>query len=282
MKNFLLLTALLICAALSAPAQTVLFPYEENFAWQVKQIDEFMDRFNNADYTPIRQYVKDQYQINDVSRTDVLRSLFNLAKKDWNKPDIVRFLSEVSDSLPPPYLDFYDHDWYAELRCQGVQHGKRVFFTLVLSIELDETTGGSRWIINSVAADFLPKATTERLAFAVDETYDVTKTLQPTSFGTDFMNLVDALRDTAHLESYVVRGEVDQPLTAFLNRLYRRELTFRQVDHIVYHFLQVEGWVFQVQDFHRPSTNSGWLINNLLLLSETEKQTYRKNLLYLP
>ena len=117
MKNFLLLTALLICAALSAPAQTVLFPYEENFAWQVKQIDEFMDRFNNADYAPIRQYVKDQYAINDVSRTDVLRSLFTLEKRDWNKPDIVRFLNEVSDSLPPPYLDFYDQGWYAELRC---------------------------------------------------------------------------------------------------------------------------------------------------------------------
>ena len=287
MKNFLLLTALMICAlqlsrVQTGWAQTVLFPYEENFAWQVKQIDEFMDRFNNADYTPIRQYVKDQYAINNVSRTDVLRSLFNLEKKEWNKPDIVRFLNEVSDSLPPPYLDFYDHDWYAELRCQGVQHGKKVFFTLVLSIELDEATGGSRWIINSVAADFLPKASDERLAFAVDESYDVTKTLQPTSFGTDFMNLVDALKDTAHLESYVVRGEVDQPLTAFLNQLYRRQLTFRQVDHIVYHFLQVEGWVFQVQDFHRATTNSGWLISELQPLAEPEKLRYRKNILHLP
>lgn len=282
MKHFLLLAAVVLSVLPSATAQTVLFPYEENFAWQVKQIDEFMDRFNNADYTPIRQYVKDQYDIDDVSRTDVLRSLFNLEKKAWNKPDIVRFLSEVSDSLPPPYLDFYDADWYAELRCQGVQNGHKVPFTLVLSIELDETTGGSRWIINSVDADFLPKATDERLAFAVDETYDVTKTLQPTSFGTDFMNLVDALKDTAHLESYVLRGAVDQPLTAFLNQLYRRELTFRQVDHIVYHFLQVDGWVFQVQDFHRSTTNSGWLINDLLLLSEREKQDYRKNVLHLP
>jgi hypothetical protein len=282
MKNFLLLIIIITCTRQSARSQTVLFPYEENFAWQVKQIDEFMDRFNNADYTPIRQHVKNQYKINDVNRTDVLRSLFNLEKKDWNKPDIVRFLNEVSDSLPPPYLDFYDHDWYAELRCQGLLHGKKVFFTLVLSIELDETTGGSRWIINSVAADFLPKASDERLAFAVDESYDVTKTLQPTSFGTDFMNLVDALKDTAHLESYVVREAVDQPLTAFLNQLYRRQLTFRQVDHIVYHFLQVEGWVFQVQDFHRATTNSGWLINALRPLAEPEKLRYRKNVLHLP
>ncbi len=282
MKNFLLLSVLLLSTAPLARAQTVLFPYEENFAWQVKQIDEFIDRFNNADYTPIRQYVKDQYKIDDVSRTDVLRSLFNLEKKAWNKPDIVRFLSEVSDTLPPPYLDFYDHDWYAELRCQGVQQGKKVFFTLILSIELDEATSGSRWIINSVAGDFLPKASSEQLAFAVDATYDVTKTLQPTSFGTDFMNLVSALKDTAHLESYVLRGAVDQPLTAFLNQLYRRELTFRQVDHIVYHFLQVDGWVFQVQDFHRATTNSGWLINGLLPVIETEKQHYRKNVLHLP
>ncbi len=281
MKHLLTFAALLF-ALPSVHAQTVLFPYEENFAWQVKQIDEFMDRFNNADYTPIRQYVKEQYNIEDVSRTDVLRSLFNLEKKGWNKQNIVHFLSEVSDTLPPPYLDFYDTDWYAELRCQGVQNQKKVHFTLVLSIELDEASGGSRWIINSADADFLPKASDERLAFAVDETYDVTKTLQPTSFGTDFMNLVSALKDTAHLESYVLRGAVDQPLTAFLNQLYRRELTFRQVDHIVYHFLQVDGWVFQVQDFHRATTNSGWLINDLLLLSEAEKQDYRKNVLHLP
>ena len=133
-----------------------------------------------------------------------------------------------------------------------------------------------------MAGDFLPKVSDERLAFAVDESYDVTKTLQPTSFGTDFMNLVDALQDTAHLKSYVVRGAVDQPLTAFLNQLYRRELTFRQVDQIVYHFLQVEGWVFQVQDFHRPSTNWGWLINELLPLAETEKPRYRTTVLHLP
>jgi hypothetical protein len=282
MKYLILIVVLVLYVVPLTRAQTVLFPYEENFAWQVKQIDEFMDRFNNADYTPIRQYVKDQYKIEDVSRTDVLRSLFNLEKKQWNKPDIVRFLSQVSDSLPPPYLDFYDIDWYAELRCRGMQHGKQVFFTLVLSIDLDEDTGGSRWIINSVNADFLPQATPEGLAFAVDETYDASKALQPTSFGTDFMNLVSALKDTAHLESYVVRGAVDQPLTAFLNQLYRRELTFRQVDHIVYHFLQVDGWVFQVQDFHRATTNSGWLINDLLPVSEVQKNAYRKNVLYLP
>ncbi len=282
MKKLWLMAWFLLTGSQIVLAQNILFPYEENFAWQVKQIDEFMDRFNNADYTPIRQYMKEQYAMEEVSRTEVLRSLFNLEKKAWKKEDVVQFLSEVADSLPPPYLDFYDRDWYAELRCQGVQHQEKVFFTLVLSIELDEKTGGLRWTINSVAGDFLPKADTMALAFAMDETYDVSKTLQPTSYGTDFMNLVDALRDTAHLESYVVSHEVDQPLTAFLNQLYRRELTFRQVDHIVYHFLQMDRWIFQVQDFNRATTNSGWLINTLMPATEEEKDAYRKHVLHLP
>ena len=280
----ILVLGLLLTFGVVAPvsAQTILFPYEENFAWQVKQIDEFMDRFNNADYTPIRRYLQEQYDVDEVSRTDVLRSLFNLEKQDWSKPDIVRFLSEVTDSLPPPYLDFYDDDWYAELRCQGVLDRQPVYFTLVLSIERDAASGGSRWVINSVAGNFLPTADTVALAFAVDEGYDASKTLQPTSFGTDFMNLVDALRDTAHLDSYVAPHAVDPSLTVFLNHLYRRKLTFRQVDHIVYHFLQVDHWIFQVQDFHRPSINSGWLINSLMAATAEEKAHYRKEVLHLP
>ena len=80
----ILVLGLLLTFGVVAPvsAQTILFPYEENFAWQVKQIDEFMDRFNNADYTPIRRYLQEQYDVDEVSRTDVLRSLFNL-EKSW-------------------------------------------------------------------------------------------------------------------------------------------------------------------------------------------------------
>ena len=282
MRKLLLIGGLLVLSHSRGFTQDILFPYEENFAWQVKQIDEFMERFNNADYTPIKQYLKEQYNLENVSRTDVLRSLFNLEKEGWKKTDLVQFLSEVTDSLPPPYLDFYDHDWYAELQCRGMLNHQKVNFTLVLSIELDEETGGSRWIINSVNGDFLPKTDTEGLAFAIDGNFDTSKTLQPTSFGIDFMNLVDALKDTANLESYVVSHAVDQPLTTFLNQLYHRQLTFQQVDRIIYHFLQVDRWIFQVQDFSRATNNSGWLINSLIAATEEEKNNYRKQILHLP
>ena len=273
MKRVLFLILLYPATMTTITAQDILFPYKENFAWQVKQIDEFMDRFNNADYTPIRRYLKEEYNLEEISRSDLIRSLFNLDKDDWNQQEIVRFLSQVNDSLPPPYLDFYDKDWFAELDCQGVHQGDTVYFTMVLSLKKNEQTGGSRWIINSVQGDFLPTDTVA-LAFAMDAHYDASKTLNPASFGTDFMALVDALKDTANLEGYVVQQSINRPLVAFLNQLYQRELIFKQVNLITYHFLQIDDWIFQVQDFHRQSTNSGWLINSLMAVTDEEKQKY--------
>jgi hypothetical protein len=277
-----LLTLLAIWLLLpQVSAQDIMFPYQENFAWQVKQIDEFMDRFNNADYTPIRRYLREEYNLDEVNRLDLVRSLFNLEKDDWNQEEVVNFLSQINDSVPPPYLDFYDKDWYAELNCQGFHHQDTVDFTLILTLEVDQETKASRWIINSVQGDFLP-TDTAALAFGVDTTYDASKTLNPASFGTDFMALVDALKDTANLEGYVAPQDISRSLVSFMNLLYQRDLIFKQVNHITYHFLQIDGWIFQVQDFHRQSTNSGWLINSLLAVSEEEKNQYRRQVLHLP
>lgn len=278
-KQLVLATLILF---LSQPliGQDILFPYQENFAWQVKQIDEFMDRFNNSDYTPIRRYLKKEYNMDEVTRLDLVKSLFNLEKEDWNQEEVVQFLSQFNDSIPPPYLDFYEPDWFAELDCTGKYQNETVDFNLILSLEVDSTTKASRWIINSVQADFLP-TDTMALAFGVDTTYDVSKTLNPASFGTDFMALVDALKDTTSLDSYVISQEIRRPLVAFMNSLYQRELVFKQVDHITYHFLQINDWIFQVQDFHRQSTNSGWLINSLAAVNEEEKHKYREQVLHL-
>jgi|GEM_PF-705077 len=279
-KQLLLLPFLFLLSSVSV-AQDILFPYQENFAWQVKQIDEFMDRFNNADYTPIRRYLKDEYNLDDVSRLDLVRSLFNMEKQDWDQERVVQFLNQVNDTVPPPYLDFYDQNWYAELDCAGEYQEEKVDFTLTLSLQVDEETKASRWIINSVQGDFLPNDSSA-LAFGVDSTYDASKTLNPASFGTDFMALVDALKDTANLEGYVVPKSINRPLVVFMNLLYQRDLIFKQVDYITYHFLQINNWIFQVQDFHRESTNSGWLINSLVAVTEDEKHEYRKQVLHLP
>ncbi|WKN43780.1 hypothetical protein [Tunicatimonas pelagia] len=279
--KYLYVFAVLFLLSCPSVGQDIMFPYQENFAWQVKQIDEFMDRFNNADYTPIRQYLREEYNLDEVSRLDLVRSLFNMEREDWDQEKVVQFLNQVNDSVPPPYLDFYDKDWFAELDCTGEYQKEKVDFTMTLSLQVDKETKASRWIINSVQGDFLPNDTND-LAFGVDSTYDASKTLNPASFGTDFMALVDALKDTANLEGYVVPKHINRPLVTFMNLLYQRDLIFKQVDHITYHFLQINNWIFQVQDFHRQSTNSGWLINSIIAVNEDEKNRYRRKVLHLP
>lgn len=278
--NYLFFLTFLLVISTTSKGQDILFPYQENFAWQVKQIDEFMDRFNNSDYTPIRRYLKQEYNIDEVSRLDLVRSLFNMEKQDWDQEEVVQFLNHVNDTVPPPFLDFYDKDWFAELDCSGEYQQEPVDFTLILSLQVDDKTKASRWIINSVQGHFLP-SDSSNLAFGVDSTYDASKTLNPASFGTDFMALVDALKDTANLEGYVVPKNINRPLVAFMNLLHQRDLIFKQVNHITYHFLQIDDWIFQVQDFHRESTNSGWLINSLIAVTEDEKYKYRKKVLHL-
>lgn len=267
--------------AMSGFSQEIIFPYEENFEWQVKQIDEFMERFNNADYTPIRHFLKEEYDIEEIDRSDLLKTLFNL-KQGWNKNHVMQFLKEVTQSKVPPYLDFYDKDWYAELDCKGTYMGKQRNFTLVLSIYLNARTRGAKWVINSVSADFLPVRDTSAPTFAMHNNKSRgSRTLNPASFGTDFMALVDALGDTANFRNYISRDEVDKSLLTFFDMLYQQKLVFQQVNHITYHFLQVPGWVFQVKDFPRQTTNSGWLISKLIPATEEEKEAYCKKTLYL-
>lgn len=269
MKTACLLCIFLLCTG--AYAQTEEFPGEENFVYQVKQVDEFIDRFNNADFSLIKKYLKDKYNIEEVSRSELIKSLFNHADTSWNKDDVVQFLADVTENKPPPYLDFYDDNWYAELDCMATYKGKTENFTLVLKIETIEATGASKWVIESVLADFLN----------LPESKDYRKALNPASYGTDFMGLIDALADTANYQNYISATAQPSQLLLFFNELYEKKLTFKQVNEITYHFLQIDSWIFQVREFRRDTKNSGWLISSLLKVNDAQKQQYRERVLFL-
>lgn len=281
MRIILSILFISLCAA-HAYSQMVTLPYEEQFEWQVKQIDEFMDRFNNAEQTPIRQFLQEKYAMDEVKRRDLLMTLFNL-QKDWDTTQVKQFLRDVTEAAKTPQLDFFDHDWYAELSCSGRYGNSYRNFTLILTVKANPKTGASRWVINSVAADFLSNTDTTAAHFPLKGKHAApgTHTLNPASFGTDFMGLVKAMEDKANFRNYINLEVADGPVLAFFNLLYQDTLQFRQVDHITYHFLQVPGWVFRVENFSRQSSNSGWLINELIPVPEDKKVSYKKENLFL-
>ncbi len=68
--------------------QSLSFLSDDNFAFKVKQIDEFMERFNSVESTPIRRYVRERYTLDSISQASLVLSLFNQEDTTWNRGDI--------------------------------------------------------------------------------------------------------------------------------------------------------------------------------------------------
>jgi hypothetical protein len=64
----------------------------------------------------------------------------------------------------------------------------------------------------------------------------------------------------------------------FIQALEKGELEYVQVNKVTYHFLQVKGWAFTVQQFVRQDKNSGWLISKLTKADEGTKEHYPQKL----
>ena len=280
MVRLIIFVAAIILCSESVCAQPIDFLSNDNFAFKVKQIDEFIERFNNAQSTLIKDYVREHYSVDSLSRAALIVSLFNQQDTTWDEAKVRAFVADVtretsrretSSAEPSSLLNFYDGGWYAELDCIGQYRGKTENFTLVLSLEVLPQGRGAKWVINGVEADFLG------LGYDTDRS----RTLNPASHDTDFMNLIVALQDTLNFRNYLSARAQPSQLLLFLDELCEGKLVFKRVQEITYHFLQIDNWIFKVRDFNRNTANSGWLISELIQVTDAQKLLYQKRMLYL-
>src|SRR5687768_9024225 len=68
---------------------------ERNFAFEVKQIDEFFERFNYEKNSLIVSYVKLNYPGITIDRESLVQGLFNRQNKNWIKTDLDTFFLTV-------------------------------------------------------------------------------------------------------------------------------------------------------------------------------------------
>ena len=251
--------------------QSISFLSDENFAFKVKQIDEFIERFNSAETAQIQQYVREHHALDSLSRTSLVLSLFNQEDTTWDQQNIRMFVSDVLRPSSPATINFYDQGWYVELNCMGRYKGKDEPFTLVLSLEVMKRSRGAKWVIESVSADFL----------GIGRSQDYRRALNPASYGNNFVDLSEALQDTSNIRNYLNLRRQHSQLLVFLNELHQKNLIFKQINQITYHFLQIDDWIFKVRDFNRDTPNSGWLISELLRVNDRQKLQYQEKVLYL-
>ena len=271
---FLLLIA--FAGSLSAQVIESNSQRELNFVFEVKQIDEFFERFNNEQNSFLASYIRLKYPGVQITRSSLLESLFN-TEVHGAEADLIReFCLQVADSARPEYLDFYRGEWYAEAVCKFKLNGQLTEAVVLLKIQQEEN-GGSKWIIVSA---FSKRLGVTDLPVIFPYKPGCCQFLNPMSHATNFISLSRALRDKTNLSDYLDTGFMEYPYAkSFARALLRNQLEYLYVKTIRYHFLQIDGWIFTVNQFTRKSNHSGWLVSSLQKTTPQEKENYRLSLI---
>src|SRR6516164_2773746 len=74
---------------------------DKHFIFQVKEIDEFFERFNDDPGSFIRSVYKTYQAKFNLSRSRLIRSLFNNEDKTWDNDMVNKFVSEITNKQKP-------------------------------------------------------------------------------------------------------------------------------------------------------------------------------------
>ncbi|MEP7279991.1 MAG: hypothetical protein ABI813_15190 [Bacteroidota bacterium] len=249
---------------------------EKHFIYEVKQIDEFFERFNNDTGSFIRKAYKTYHIKYSIDRPKLIKSLFNYETNTWNQSLIDDFVNDVTFAQNPSRLNFMLAGWYAEARCKFQYNGAVVDIPIILRI-ITDNKNRSKWMISAVRSGVLKDDS--RLT-APGENQNTPKFINPASHASNFIELDKALNDKANLADYFETSFFkSNNAVGFYQAVLNNHAKFLYVKDITYHFLQAPGWIFTVEYFQRKSLNAGWLINSIRRASALDKKEYLKNLL---
>jgi hypothetical protein len=249
---------------------------DKHFIYEVKEIDEFFERFNDAPNSFLRGVYKARHIKFNIDRRRLIRSLFNDENKSLDSVMINQFISEVTKKKKPVYLNFYGGNWYAELSCKFKYNSSTIIIPILMKIEMNQNKG-SKWMIVAVGSSTL-KSKIDVTEMAQSKTK--TNIISPTSHGTNFVSLKRAFEDRENLSGYFETFYYKRShMLELYNAVLNREIEFLNVSKIKYHFLLADKWIFTVENFNRETLNSGWLINHMQKVSSFGMEDYRNKLL---
>lgn len=278
MKGSFIIISIILTSAQFAVGQIV-YEWEnqaENYYYRVKNIEFFIDRFNNQPEGSGRTQTQTQPDSNSQKhflsdRDNTIFSLFDLQrlnKKDEKlKQRINAFFLKVNNVNDPLFLNFTDNHWFAELLLSIRYQNQETMLQCILQVK-QLSHGEYGWSIQSFIAPELG---------IKDHIPGNMITFPPNVNGTDFMTVKLALSNPEW-----VNAQIDSAMNSssiLLQKLKAKEITIESVKQITYHFLPIEGWGFTVRYVNRESKNSGWLIEQLFELTNEEKALYRKRYL---
>ncbi len=250
------------CSNLLAHAQIGDYLNAEDFYARTKQVNQFIRRFNGEETLRGQRLLPtDRNYHGDRLRKRFLPQLIDQQNKQV-ADQLQAFGERVLDANDPQFLDFYNPNWFAEVRTMVDYQGKQMPMTFFLTLE--EVNGGWKWVIDRI--NFAPYDKLFNMNHAPK------KFLNPMSHELYFMPLEKAMNHPENLEDYIQKGYQPNTLTVFLADMKRGLLKFERVSQVNLHFFQVKGWYFQVSEINRAGKNAGWLMTNLVQADQPTKE----------
>jgi hypothetical protein len=232
---------------------------------QTKQLTQFFRRFNGEEDAKGNKLDTNSMQY----RSPHLRNEFLSILFDKQSPNIkdnlkAQFIKDVTNDQNAKFLNFRGHDWFAEVNAVFTYQRRSV--NILIYLELEQSGLGYKWVISNVFFDSF-----SQLFFHANTSEKSTSFLHPMSHEIDFMNLRKAFADPKDIDYYAPKDYTPDYLTLFFVEIKNGNLAYKTINNVKFHFLQIDGWYFEVNDFNRSGFNSGWLVSNILKITENEK-----------
>jgi hypothetical protein len=232
---------------------------------QTKQLTQFFRRFNGEEDAKGNKLDSNNTQFrNQRLRTEFLGILFD--KKNTAITDEMKsqFINDVTNDKGAKFLSFRGKDWFAEVNAVFTYQNRPV--NILIYLELEQAGLGYKWVISNVFFDSF-----SQIFFHPNNKEKESSFLHPMSHEIDFMNLRKAFEDPKDIDYYAPNDYTPDYLTLFFVEIKNKNLQYKTINNVKFHFLQIDGWYFEVNDFNRSGFNSGWLVSNMLKITETEK-----------
>jgi len=236
------------------------------FAASTKQLNQFFKRFNgeeSIDGTK-RYYAGDSLFQNQNLRKGFISILFDNETASIAKDLKDQFIGAALSTNYPQYLVFHKPGWVAEVDAVFTYKGKKENVTFIMKIQPEGL--GYEWVIDQVI--FVPFKTLFNKPVGAAKDF-----LHPLSHELGFMNMRRAFQEAENPESFTPTSYTPDYLSMFLFEMKQNNLRFETVNGLKFHFFQIGGWYFEVNQFNRPGFNTGWLISNLVRLGPGDKET---------
>ncbi len=255
MKKIIIFLFFASCVSLHAQSLENTF-YDENWAVRVKQIDDFVDRFNN-ELNFIKNGVIVKNKLAQENRSGIILSLFN-SSKEIDQKLIENFVSLVLDK------DYYIKLGLTDITCvlttKSVYKNENISIDFYLKIET-LSDGSMKWVIYNAIPSKYPWQKIE---------FNPNKFINPSNHNLRFSSLGKFINESNDIKGIFSDKFVVDEFSILVHEIIQGNLIIGDIKDLKYNINVLDQYKVSIDYIDNVEKKSGWLITELSSIKTNE------------